>query len=77
MVLFTFSDPLGSSCCKHIVHVTVSADIRPVLGTLQVEMEVSGNQGAPICLAVKELKLSYHSSETISFTLYPYYGNLN
>ena len=26
-------------------------------------------------LAVKELKLSYHNPETISFTIYPNYGN--
>ena len=28
-------------------------------------------------VAVKELKLSYHSPETILFAVYPYYGNLN
>ena len=28
-------------------------------------------------LAVKELKVSYHKSETISFTMYSYSGNLN
>ena len=27
-------------------------------------------------VAVKELKLSYHNSDTILFTVYPYYGNL-
>ena len=28
-------------------------------------------------VAVKELKLNYHNSETALFTIYPYYGNLN
>ena len=28
-------------------------------------------------VAAKELKLSYHNPETILFTMYPYYGNLN
>ena len=27
--------------------------------------------------AVKELKLSYHNLKTISFTIYPCYGNLS
>ena len=28
-------------------------------------------------VAVKELKLHYHNVDTTSFTMYPYYGNLN
>ena len=28
-------------------------------------------------VVVKELKLSYYNPSTISFTIYPYYGNLN
>ena len=28
-------------------------------------------------VAVKELKLSYHTSDTIVFTIYPYSGSLN
>ena len=28
-------------------------------------------------VAVKELRLKYHNSESILFRIYPYYGNLN
>ena len=33
----------------------------------------------PWCVsaAVKELKVSYHNPETVVFTVYPNYGNLN
>ena len=30
----------------------------------------------PCGVAVKELKLSYHNSEIVLLTMYPYYGNL-
>ena len=30
-----------------------------------------------LSVAVKELKLSYHNSDIILFTIYAYYGNLN
>ena len=39
-----------------------------------------GNRRVFTCyfwVAVKELKLSCHNSQTISFTMYPYYGTLD
>ena len=33
-------------------------------------------EGPDYWVAVKELKLNYHNSETLLFTDYPYYGNL-
>ena len=56
-----------------VVPMALIVDCKEIFETLKALNPEPG----PNWVAVKELNLSYHNSESILFTIYPYYGNSN